>query len=126
MAFVFMADCIDTTRASRSAAVLLGIIGMASIIGHLGLGALAGRLGILRLYQLSFLGLALSFLIWIIADTSYALLIAFAVVLAWPMAASSHSHQRWWPSYSAHSAWVAYWEPFTPPTDSAASSARQP
>lgn len=81
MAFVFMADCIDTAGASGSAAVLLGIIGMASIIGHLGLGALAGRLGILRLYQLSFLGLALSFLIWIIADTSYALLIAFAVVL---------------------------------------------
>lgn len=81
MAFVFMADYIDTTGASGSAAVLLGIIGIASIVGRLGLGALAGRLGILRLYQLSFLGLALSFAIWIIADTSYALLIAFAVVL---------------------------------------------
>ncbi|MDA3040637.1 MAG: MFS transporter [Actinomycetota bacterium] len=81
MAFVFMADYIDTTGASGSAAVLLGIIGMASIVGRLGLGALAGRLGILRLYQLSFLGLALSFGVWIVADTSYALLIAFAVVL---------------------------------------------
>ena len=81
MAFVFMADYIDTTGASGSAAVLLGIIGMASIVGRLGLGALATRMGILRLYQLSFLGLASSFGVWIVADTSYALLIAFAIVL---------------------------------------------
>ena len=49
--FVFMADYIDTTEASGSAAVLLGLIGMASIIGRLGLGALAGRVGIVGLYR---------------------------------------------------------------------------
>jgi MFS family permease len=79
--FVFMADYIDTTEASGSAAVLLGLIGMASIIGRLGLGALAGRVGIVGLYRLSSLGLGLSFLIWIVADANYALLIAFAIVL---------------------------------------------
>lgn len=81
MAFVFMADYIDTTGTSGSAAVLLGIIGMASIAGRLALGALAARLGILALYRLSVFGLAASFVVWIVADTSYALLIAFAVVL---------------------------------------------
>jgi MFS family permease len=79
--FVFMADYIDTTGTSGSAAVLLGIIGMASIIGRLGLGALAGRISIVGLYRLSCLGLGLSFVIWILADTNYPLLIAFAVVL---------------------------------------------
>jgi len=53
MAFVFMADYIDTSGASGSVAVLLGIIGMASVVGRFALGALAGRLGILRLHQLS-------------------------------------------------------------------------
>jgi MFS family permease len=79
--FVFMADYIDTTGAAGSAAVLLGVIGMASIVGRLGFGAIASRVGILGLYRLAFLGLALSFLIWIVADTNYPLLIAFATVL---------------------------------------------
>ena len=79
--FVFMADYIDTLGASGSAAVLLGLIGMASIVGRLGFGAIAARIGILGLYRLSFLVLGLSFLIWIVADTSYALLIIFAIVL---------------------------------------------
>lgn len=79
--FVYMADYIDTTGANGSAAVLLGLIGMASIVGRLGFGAIAARIGILRIYQLSFLGLALSFVIWIAADTNYPLLIIFALVL---------------------------------------------
>ncbi len=79
--FVFMADYIDTIGASGSAAVLLGLIGMSSIVGRLGFGAIAARIGILGLYRLSFLVLALSFLLWIVADTNYALLIIFAIVL---------------------------------------------
>ena len=76
-----MADYIDTTGAAGSAALLLGVIGMASIVGRLGFGAIASRIGILGLYRLAFLGLALSFLIWIVADTNYPLLVAFATVL---------------------------------------------
>ncbi|MEM8709137.1 MAG: MFS transporter [Actinomycetota bacterium] len=79
--FVFLADYIDTTGATGSAAVLLGLIGMASIVGRLGFGAIAGRIGITGLYRMSFLVLSLSLLIWIIADTNYTLLVAFAVVL---------------------------------------------
>ena len=78
---VFLADYVDTSGTSGSAAVLLGLIGMASIVGRLGFGALAGRLSLQRLYELSFLGLALSFTIWIVADTSYPVLIGFSVVL---------------------------------------------
>lgn len=81
MPFVFMADYIDTTGTSGSAAVLLGLIGMMSIVGRLGFGAIAARIGTLGLYRVSFLVLAASFLIWIAADTNYALLVAFAVVL---------------------------------------------
>ncbi len=79
--FVFMADYIDTEGASGSAAVLLGVIGMASIVGRLGFGAVAARIGVLRMYQLSLLGLALSFLIWMVAGTNYQLLVLFSAVL---------------------------------------------
>lgn len=79
--FVFLADYIDTIGASGSAAVLLGLIGMASVVGRLGFGALAPRLGLLGLYRISFLGLALSFLIWIAADADYGLLVLFSLVL---------------------------------------------
>ena len=79
--FVFMADYVDTTGTDGSAAVLLGIIGMASIVGRLGFGAIAARIGILGLYRLSFLVLAGSFVVWLVADTRYWMLITFAVVL---------------------------------------------
>lgn len=79
--FVFMADYIDTTGASGSAAVLLGIIGMSSIVGRLLLGALAAKAETVSLYRLSVIALGLSFLIWMVAGTNYPLLILFAVVL---------------------------------------------
>lgn len=79
--FVFMADYIDTTGGSGSAAVLLGLIGMASVAGRLGFGAVAVRFGLLRLYRGAFFVLALSFVLWIVADTSYPILIAFALTL---------------------------------------------
>ncbi len=79
--FVFLADYIDTIGSSGSAAVLLGLIGMTSIIGRLGFGALASRMSLFRLYQLSFLVLGGSFTLWVVADESYAMLVVFAVVL---------------------------------------------
>ena len=79
--FVFMADYVDVAGVDGSAAVLLGLIGMASIVGRLGFGAVAGRLSLDRLYQASFLVLSLSFVIWLAADDSYPLLLAYAVVL---------------------------------------------
>ena len=63
--FVFMADYVDVTGVDGSAALLLGLIGMSSIVGRLGFGAVAGRLGLDRLYQGSFLVLSLSFVLWL-------------------------------------------------------------
>ncbi len=79
--FVFMSDYIETNEVSGSGAVLLGIIGMASIGGRLGSGALAAKVGVLPLFRASCVGLGLSFLVWIIADANYVLLVAFALVL---------------------------------------------
>ena len=79
--FVFMADYVDVTGVDGSAALLLGLIGMSSIVGRLGFGAIAGHLGLDRLYQGSFLVLSLSFVLWLAADTMYALLVVFAIVL---------------------------------------------
>ncbi|MEM9522241.1 MAG: MFS transporter [Actinomycetota bacterium] len=79
--FVFLADYVDSTGTRGSAAVLLGLLGMASVIGRLGFGALAGRIALTGLYRASFFILATSFVIWIVADTSYTLLVVFALVL---------------------------------------------
>ncbi len=78
--FVFLADYISTTGTSGSAALLLGLIGMASIVGRLGFGTLAAQVGIVQLFRLCALGLSLSFLIWIAAGTSYATLVVYALV----------------------------------------------
>lgn len=80
MPFVFLADYMTTTGTSGSAALLLGLIGMASIAGRLGFGTLGARVGIVQLFRLCALGLSLSFLIWIAAGTSYATLVVYALV----------------------------------------------
>lgn len=63
------------------ATALVGIIGASSVLGRLGLGALGARLGATRLMQLSFVVLALSYLIWLTAGSSYARLVVYAVVM---------------------------------------------
>lgn len=80
-AFVFLADYVDTTGTSGSAALLLGLIGMSSIAGRLGFGAIAAKVGTIGLFRWSCLSLGLSYLIWVIADTSYPVLVVFALVL---------------------------------------------
>lgn len=79
--FVFLADYMDTTGTSGSAAVLLGLLGMTSIIGRLSFGAIAARIGIMGLYRVSFAVLGASFLIWLAAGTNYTLLVVFVLVL---------------------------------------------
>jgi len=61
-------------------AALVGIVGGASVAGRMGLGALADRAGVVRLYQASFLVLALSYGIWMVAN-SYAAMVLFALVM---------------------------------------------
>ena len=62
------------------AAGLIGAIGIASVVGRLALGAIA-EAGLLRVYQGCFAAMALSFGLWWAAGSSYAAMLAFAVVL---------------------------------------------
>jgi MFS family permease len=61
-------------------AALVGVIGGASVAGRMGLGALADRAQVVRLYQASFLVLALSYGIWMVAS-SYSAMVLFALVI---------------------------------------------
>ncbi len=63
------------------AALLVGLIGAASIVGRLGLGALGARLGPTRLLQGSFSTMAVSYLIWMASDGRYGLLVAYTIVM---------------------------------------------
>lgn len=80
--FVFLASYAkDEGIGDVAAATLIGVIGAASVGGRLALGIIGGRFGTVRVYQLVFLCLGLSFLLWLVAGGSYAMLVAFAVVM---------------------------------------------
>ncbi len=79
--FVFLDDYLGEKAIDGSAALLVGTIGFTSVIGRLGLGAVAAAVSPFRLYQFSFFVIALSFLIWLMAGSSYPMLVVFAVVL---------------------------------------------
>jgi MFS family permease len=79
--FVFLpAFARDHGASEVAAATLVGLIGGASVVGRLGLGAMADRIGVVRLYQLCYLVVGMSFALWLIAH-SYAVLVVFALVL---------------------------------------------
>jgi MFS family permease len=80
--FVFIADYAENEGSgSGAAATLVGLIGAASVVGRLGLGALGARWGSVRLMQLSFAMVTASFLLWLVAGGSYAVLVLFTVVM---------------------------------------------
>ena len=64
-----------------AAASLLGVIGGASIVGRLGFGALGDKISRMRLYQSTFMIVALSFLVWLFSYHSFTLLIVYAVLM---------------------------------------------
>jgi MFS family permease len=79
--FVYLPSFARDRGASEFAgAALVGIIGGASVAGRMGLGAIADRAGVVRLYQASFLVLALSYGIWL-AAASYPMMVVFALVM---------------------------------------------
>jgi MFS family permease len=63
------------------AATLVGIIGAASIIGRLGLGALGSRFGPVRLMQMSLATMATSYTLWLVAGSSFVVLVVFTIVI---------------------------------------------
>ncbi len=79
--FVFLDDYLIDRDIDGSAALLVGLIGLSSVIGRLGLGALAARFDPIRLYQLSFLVMAASPLLWLAIGSTYQGLVVFALVL---------------------------------------------
>ena len=71
----------DHGISSGAAATLVGVIGGASIVGRLGLGTVAGRFGALRIMQASFVLMAASFVLWLVAGDSVVVLFVFAMVM---------------------------------------------
>ncbi|MFT4597410.1 MAG: MFS family permease [Paracrocinitomix sp.] len=66
---------------SVASAVLVGVLGGASVLARVGFGSAVRRFGSVRLYRASFALIASSFVVWFLAGSSYGLLVAFALVL---------------------------------------------
>ena len=78
---ILVAYATDHGLSDGQATTLLQVLGGTSVVSRLGLGALAGRTGVVRLYQGSFLFLGSSFALWLIAGSSYGMLLAFVLML---------------------------------------------
>jgi len=63
------------------AALLVGVLGGSSVVARAGFGVLVRRFGSFRLYRMCFAGHVCSFLIWLVAGGSFAVLVLFVVVL---------------------------------------------
>lgn len=66
---------------SVASAVLVGVLGGASVLARIGFGSAVRRFGSIRLYRSSFALIAASFGIWFVAGASYPILIVFVLVL---------------------------------------------
>ncbi|MFK8025380.1 MAG: MFS transporter [Ilumatobacter sp.] len=64
-----------------AAAVLVGILGASSVVSRVGFGSLVRRFGSFRLYRACIAILGLSYAIWFVAGSSYAMLVLFVLVL---------------------------------------------
>ncbi|WP_420443843.1 ferrochelatase [Candidatus Poriferisodalis sp.] len=80
MPFVYLPDYVSGLGRTGGA-TLVGIIGGASVVGRLGLGALGAIVPMMRLYQLSFFTMALSYLLWLGSEANPWMLLTFAIVM---------------------------------------------
>jgi MFS family permease len=82
IAFGFVVDFATDDGVSKSrAALLVGIIGASSVVGRLGLTSVSGRVASVRILQGCLAAQPVAFLLWLRAEGSYPMLVAFAVVL---------------------------------------------
>ena len=82
IAFAFVVDFATAEGVSPSgAALLVGMIGGASVVGRLGLTWIAGRVRAVRLLQACLAAQPVAFAVWLVAGGSYPLLVVFAVLL---------------------------------------------
>lgn len=80
--FVFVGQYAkDRGIGSVQAAVLVGLLGGASVVSRVGFGSLVRRFGAFRLYRACFAIHGVSFVIWFLAGGSYVLLALFVLVL---------------------------------------------
>jgi MFS family permease len=63
------------------AAVLVGVLGGASVLSRVGFGSLVRRYGSFRLYRACYAIHAVSFVVWLVAGGSYVALLLFVLVL---------------------------------------------
>lgn len=81
ISFVYLpAFAADIGISRVAAAALIGYIGASSVVGRLGLNAFAPRFGLITMYQVSFILMLVSFVVWVSAHT-YGTLVAFALVM---------------------------------------------
>lgn len=82
IAFGFIVDFATAEGiSSRRAALLVGIVGASSVVGRLGLTALSGRVPAVRLLQGCLAAQPVAFTVWLLAGSSYPLLVLFALLL---------------------------------------------
>lgn len=82
VAFGFVVDFATAEGvASDDAALLVGIIGASSIVGRLGLTTVSSRVGAVRVLQGCLALQPVAFGVWLLAGSSYPLLVGFAVML---------------------------------------------
>jgi MFS family permease len=80
--FVFVGQYAkDRGVRSVKAAVLVGVLGGASVLSRIGFGTLVRSFGSFRLYRACYLIHALSFVVWFVAGSSYTVLVVFVFVL---------------------------------------------
>ena len=80
--FVFIGQYAkDRDVDSVAAAVLVGILGGSSVVARIGFGSLVRRFGSFRLYRACFALHAASFLWWVAAGSSYAMMVMFVLML---------------------------------------------
>jgi predicted MFS family arabinose efflux permease len=71
----------DAGISGQRAALLVGLIGAASIVGRLALTGLSARVGPVRMIQLCFAGQPVAFAVLLVAGSNYGLLIVYAMIL---------------------------------------------
>lgn len=80
--FVFLVPYAKERGISASAAAwLVGLLGGASVISRIGFGSLTKRFGTFRLFRVGVCLFPASYLVWLAAGSSYAMLVAFVLVL---------------------------------------------
>lgn len=80
--FVFVGQYAkDRGIGSVQAAVLVGVLGGASVLSRVGFGSLVRRFGSFRLYRACYVIHGVSFLVWLVSGGSYLMLLLFVLVL---------------------------------------------